>query len=217
MTTGSPASRATVAAFDVDGTLTWRDNVLPFLLRTAGPRLPLALARRPATLARALLRRDRDVLKELACSALAGLTAASVHERGVAFAHEIRAHRLRADTFARLRRHQALGHPVVLVSASLDAYLEPLGSLLGVHGILCTRLGVDQDGRLTGRLAGPNCRGPEKASRMRAWLDDNGLPRAELWAYGDSSGDDALLAIADHPVRVRRARVPPEPVPADVV
>ncbi len=59
--------------------------------------------------------------------------------------------------------------------------------------------------------------GPEKATRLREWLDGNGLPHAELWAYGDSSGDDDLLAIADHPVSVRRVRVTPEPAPADLV
>ena len=30
---------------------------------------------------------------------------------------------------------------------------------------------------------------------------------AVVWAYGDSAGDDALLARADHPVRVGREHV----------
>jgi phosphatidylglycerophosphatase C len=68
-----------------------------------------------------------------------------------------------------------------------------------------------RNGRLTGRLVGANCRGAEKARRTREWLRANGLAGAELWAYGDSSGDDELLALADHPLRVDGIRVDPEP------
>ena len=69
-----------------------------------------------------------------------------------------------------------------------------------------------QSGRLTGRLEGANCRGPEKAQRLRAWLEAAGLADAEVWAYGDSSGDAELLRDADHPVWVRRVEILPEPL-----
>ena len=47
---------------------------------------------------------------------------------------------------------------------------------------------------------------------MEAWLSEHGLEQAELWAYGDSAGDDQLLARADRPVRVDGIRVEAEPV-----
>jgi len=56
--------------FDVDGTLTTRDCVLPFLRRAAGARLATALLRHPLALATGLARRDRDRLKALACASL---------------------------------------------------------------------------------------------------------------------------------------------------
>jgi phosphatidylglycerophosphatase C len=207
--TASQASRATVAAFDVDGTLTRRDNVVPFLLRTARARLVLALVRQPTALVRAIAHRDRDSLKALACSSLAGLPATTLQERGAAFAREIQRRRLRHDTQARLKHHRELGHVVVLVSASLDAYLDPLGALLGVDRVICTRLAVDGEGNLTGALDGANCRGPEKAARLSEWMEREGLAGAELWAYGDSSGDDELLALADHPMLVRNTEIGP--------
>jgi phosphatidylglycerophosphatase C len=206
------ANRPVVVAFDVDGTLTRRDSIGPFLLRVAGLRLPLAFARRPGALVTGLLRRDQDRLKELVCSSLAGVDEQDVLAAGSAYGRELYERRLRPDTPARLRRHRELGHRVVLVSASLEPYLVPLGALLGVDAVLCTRLETDPEGRFTGRLDGSNCRGPEKARRLDAWLRETGLERAEIWAYGDSSGDDALLAMSDHPVRVRRTHVPPEPV-----
>jgi len=197
--------------FDVDGTLTTGDCVFPFLRRAAGFRLATALLRRPLALAGGLVRRDRDRLKALACASLGGLRASEVDELGARFAGEVAASHLRDDTTARLRRHRELGHTVVLASASLDVYLLPLARLLSVDDIVCTTLERDTDGRLTGRLVGANCRGAEKARRVRALLAGRGLDGAELWAYGDSAGDDALLALADHRLRVDGVHVPPEP------
>jgi phosphatidylglycerophosphatase C len=198
---------AVVAAFDVDGTLTTRDCVTPFLRELAGSRLGATLARHPLVVALAVARRDNDALKELACTALEGLDATDVAERGAAYARRIRGAWMRPDTLARLDRHRALGHVVVLVSASLEPYLDPLGTLLGADAVLCTRLEVGDDGRLTGRLAGRNCRGPEKAVRLRAWLEERRLGDATVWAYGDSRGDRELLALADRAELVKGRRL----------
>jgi len=200
-----------VAAFDVDGTLTTGDCVTPFLRRAAGTRLWTTLLRHPLALAAAAARRDRDRLKELACSALRGIESTEIEHLGEAFAREVGAGRLRDDTVARLRRHRELGHTVILASASLDPYLVPLGRSLGVDAVVCTVLERGRDGRLTGRLVGANCRGAEKARRVRGWLREHDLADAELWAYGDSLGDDDLLALADRPLRVDGIRVDPEP------
>jgi phosphatidylglycerophosphatase C len=204
--------QSVVAAFDVDGTLTNGDCVTPFLRRAAGRRLWTTLLRHPLALAASAARRDRDRLKELACSALRGIESTEIEHLGEAFAREFGAGRLRVDTVARLRRHRELGHTVILASASLDPYLVPLGRSLGVDAVVCTVLERGRDGRLTGRLVGANCRGAEKARRVSDWLRENDLAGAELWAYGDSSGDDELLALADHPLRVDGIRVAPEPV-----
>lgn len=203
--------RRVVAAFDVDGTLTTRDCVTPFLRLAAGRRLWTTLLRHPLALGASLLRRDRDRLKELACAALRGSEGSRIDALGAAFAREVETGRLRDDTVVRLRRHRELGHAVILASASLDPYLVPLGTSLGVDGVVCTVLERGTDGRLTGRLSGANCRGAEKARRVRAWLEAQGLADAELWAYGDSPGDDQLLALADHPLRVDGIRVDPDP------
>lgn len=202
-----PEARSTVAAFDVDGTLTTRDCVTPFLFRTVRLRTALALARHPRAVLGAAVHSDRDRLKELVCTAFAGLEAGALDLKGEMFAQEVERRWLREDTMARLRRHRELGHRVVLASASLEPYLLPLGRRLEVDGVVCTKLEQASDGRLTGRLDGPNCRGAEKARRFDAWLAEHELSEATIWAYGDSAGDRELLARADHPVWVRGVRV----------
>ena len=199
------ASPPVVAAFDFDGTLSTRDCVVPFLFRLEGRvRLAQRIVARPALLAKAVVRRDRNQLKALAIhAAFAGRSTEMVSNLGRAFASTVHDSWLRPDTIARLAWHRGQGHRVVLVSASLGAYLHAVGDLLGVDAVLCTEAVVGPDGRYTGRMAGDNCRGPEKVRRLHAWLAEHELLDAELWAYGDSNGDRELLAAAMHPFLVK--------------
>lgn len=192
-----------VAAFDVDGTLTVRDCVRPFLVQVGGWQgMATALARRPARTVSAMVRRDRDAFKELIVGGvLRGRAVAQVEAAGEAFAAEVEAGWLRADTLGRLRWHQRMGHRIVLVSASLSPYLRPLGRRLGVDGVLCAEPLRNGD-RFGDGLDGANCRAAEKVRRLDAWLASCGLGDALVWAYGDSAGDRELLARADHPTLV---------------
>lgn len=203
-----------VAAFDVDGTLTVRDCVVPFLARITGgrTRLGLRLANHPVALVGAAVRRDRDAMKATATrAALAGQPLNRIEDEALAFAGLIATSWLRPDTAARLAWHRSNGHRVVLVSASYELYVGPLAAGLGADAALATRLVVGPDGTLTGALDGPNCRAHEKVVRLRRWQAAAGAEGAELWAYGDSAGDDELLAAADHPVRIGDARIQREP------
>lgn len=193
--------RLAIAAFDVDGTLTRRDCVVPFVRRVSGTgRLPLQLLRRTNSLVTASAARDRDAVKaEVARVAFRGRAASDVERAAQAFARHVHEHWMRADVVERLVRHRESGDTIVLVSASFDVYLRPLAELLRADGVVATRLAVDGDGILTGELDGPNCRGPEKPIRLHRWLDERGSPRSavHVTAYGDSAGDRDLLADAD--------------------
>jgi phosphatidylglycerophosphatase C len=193
-----------VAAFDFDGTLSTRDSFLPYLRIVAGTR-DLARAITAAAPALATSRRDprqRDVAKALVIrGTLAGRREAYLRDVGARYARLVVAQHLAPDTMARLEAHRADGHALVLVSASLHVYLDSIAELLGVDAVLATALEVDADGRCTGEIAGANVRGVEKVRRLDEWLAGR---EVVLHAYGDSSGDDELLARADHGVRVGR-------------
>ena len=90
----------------------------------------------------------------------------------------------------------------MIVSASLVYYLRPVADELGFHDVLGVEMEVGADGRLTGRVSGANVRAAEKERRLRAWLGAGHDGALELWAYGNSSGDDHLLAMAHHPTWV---------------
>ncbi len=60
--------------------------------------------------------------------------------------------------------------------------------------LIGTRLQFDAQDRFTGHLDGANCRGQEKVRRLREVFGPDLRLAA---AYGDTSGDEAMLAIAD--------------------
>jgi HAD superfamily hydrolase (TIGR01490 family) len=190
-----------VAAFDFDGTLTRRDSLLPFLVFVRGlATTARAVVAESPRLGRVLLgRTSRDEAKEaLLVRLLSGAEPQQLSESGRAFGERLVTRRLRPAMRRRLDWHRASGHRVVIVSASPALYLDEAGRRLGVDAVLATELELGADGRLTGRLAGRNCRGEEKAKRLRIWIDGSDHePSGELWAYGDSRGDAEMLALAD--------------------
>lgn len=202
-------SERRIAAFDFDGTLTQRDTLLPFLVRFCGAqRVARAVAKVAPTGARARLGRleselhHRDAVKErLLAELLGGRPATWLTEAGAEYARTLSA-RLRAPLVAQVSWHRNAGHELVIVSASLGAYLRPFAEAQGFHHVIAVELEEAPGGLLTGSLDGPNVRGPEKAVRLRRWLD--GDEPDLLWAYGNSSGDAELLAMADVPVWVDR-------------
>ncbi|MFM8529554.1 MAG: HAD-IB family hydrolase [Ilumatobacteraceae bacterium] len=196
----SDSSVRIVAAFDLDKTLTTRDCVLPFLWRAGRWGFAGHLIVRLPTLFIAGLRRDRDRAKAiLTRSALRGRVADEIGELGREFADHVVSSWLRPDTTARLRWHLGVGHDVVIVSASYEAYVRHIAERLGARTALATRLAVDTAGLCTGDLDGDNCRGSEKVSRLRTWFADEGLTPEVIYAYGDSGGDRHLLEMASYP------------------
>ncbi len=188
-----------VAAFDFDGTITRADTLGPFLARVVGrARLYRSLLLRSPVLAATFVGiADRDAEKERLCGRLlAGRAAQDVTDVGITYAAELLAARpFRKEMLDRIAWHRSENHKVVVVSASLNVYLEPLARDLGIDHVICTSLEVDSAGTITGKLVGGNVRGPEKARRLQTWLGDGPV---EIWAYGNSNGDRELLAMANH-------------------
>ena len=190
---------ADLAVFDLDGTLTKRDTLIPYL---AGflRRHPRRLVRIPrliaATAAYGAGRMSNTALKEAFLSAvLGGMTRDVLHSWTQTFTDRLIASGFRPDAVCKLRWHRASGHYIVIMSASVDLYVRPLGQLLGVDEVLCTEVEW-QDERLTGRFATPNCSGTEKVRRLEILMER--LAPQSVWAYADRRSDIPLLQRATH-------------------
>jgi phosphatidylglycerophosphatase C len=197
------ATRPWVALFDLDGTLTWRDTLLPFLLGFMR-RHPLRLLRLwPLPFALYAYRRDRDrgVLKSRVIRMVMGGARRQVLEAWAkSFVSALKPrHKFRPLALAILETHRAAGDHPVLLSASPDLYVRDIGRLLGFELTLCTELLWTGD-RLDGHLKTQNRRGEEKL-RCLTWLRGQyrDLP---IIAYGNSASDLDHLRHADRALLV---------------
>jgi phosphatidylglycerophosphatase C len=201
----SPPARPWLAVFDLDGTLTWRDTLLLFLLSflRRHPSRLIGLWRLPFVLAGFLLggHHDRGVLKARVIRVVVGGARRTVIEacaRG--FVEALRPmHRLRPAALAVLEGHRAAGDHLVLLSASPDLYVPLIGRMLGFERTLCTEIQWQED-RLTGALKTPNVRGAEKL-RCLTWLRSQ-YPDLPVIAYGNSASDLDHMRHADRALLV---------------
>ncbi len=194
-------NRPVIAVFDFDGTLTRRDTLLPFLVRSLGwPKFLWAMLLSSPWLAAYALRlmSNHRAKARLLKVSLAGLSEAQAQQQAQRFvAHDLPT-QWHAWAMAQLREHQRLGRTCVIVSASPDLYLSTVASKLGVNALLCTEMTL-HDGHYTGEMATPNCHGEQKVIRLQTWLRENFPNEAppEIHAYGDTPGDFPLLRMAD--------------------
>jgi phosphatidylglycerophosphatase C len=202
---GQAAGGIDVAAFDLDGTLTRGDSLLSFLRFSCGAaRTARALGAELSRFVEAASTGGaaRDRAKEALLSrCLSGRRESDLAAAAEEFSKAYLARRSRPEALTQVAWHRRRGHRLVVISASPEIYVIPMGRQLGVDAVLATRLETDGDGRLTGRFDGSNCRGEEKVARLVRW---RGGIDGRIWAYGDSSGDAELLALADVAVRVGR-------------
>ena len=197
---GRPAG---VAVFDLDGTLTWRDTLLPYLAGYAArhPARLLRVWRLGIALGQFTVSRDRGLLKSRVIAALmGGVARPEIDAWSATFVEGMLGRRMfRSAALEALERHRAAGDHLILLSASPDLYVPRIGALLQFERTLCTELEwrttPAHGERLGGALLTPNRRGDEKA-RCIAWLRDQ-YPGLRLTAYGNSQSDIPHLRIVD--------------------
>lgn len=100
---------------------------------------------------------------------------------------------LRPKAMERIAYHKRQGHKIVLVSASIECWLEPWCKKNDLE-LIATKLEIS-DSVVTGNLLSKNCFGIEKVNRIK---EKYNLDEFEyIYVYGDSSGDKEMLELAD--------------------
>lgn len=184
-----------LALFDFDGTITTGDTFTSFLRFAVRPSRaavggvllsPLILGYRLKKIAAS---RARPVVARVS---FWGKRADSVRELGRRYANEVLPGVLRRRALDRIEWHQRQGDLVIVVSASLDVYLDPWCQSFGVERI-CTEL-EERNGRLTGRYCQGDCSGSAKVQRILERYDLSRYP--VIYAYGDTLEDREMLELA---------------------
>ena len=193
--TGDLGEEPALVAFDFDGTLTVKDSFNAFLKWRAGRKWTRGVIRLTPALITYVFDRNRAKLKAAAIRQfLKGATVEQIETDARTFAQNHAASLLRPDALAVWRSWRAKGAKLVIVTASPEITVAPFARGLGADMLIGTRLMTSEDGRVLGGLDGNNCRAKEKVLRLREVFG----PDVHLTAaYGDTSGDTEMLAIAD--------------------
>ena len=118
--------------------------------------------------------------------------------------HELINPYIYAEAVDLIEHHQAVGREIVLISASGEEMVRPIGELLGVTDIIATQMVVEA-GRYSGEVefyAG----GSNKVTAMREMAVRRGYDLADSYAYSDSISDAPLLESVGHPTAVNPDR-----------
>jgi len=191
-----PRKDQAIVAFDFDGTLTVSDSFTRLLRWRAGTGGWLGgLARMAPDLAAYLGHQDRGRLKAASVREfLKGVPRFQLEADAEAFAGQVWPGFIRYDALACWSDWGRRGAYRVIVTASPDTTVAPFARRLQADALLGTRLLFDRDDRVAGAFAGDNCRGAEKVRRLRAAFGEDMQLAA---AYGDTTGDTEMLAMAD--------------------
>lgn len=100
---------------------------------------------------------------------------------------------LRPKAMERINWHKQQGHKIVVVSASIDCWIRPWCEKNNLE-LIATKLDISEE-NITGKFLTKNCYGQEKVNRIRKDYDLRNFDF--IYAYGDSSGDKEMLALAN--------------------
>ena len=185
--------KAKLFAFDFDGTLTTRDTLIEFTRYACGTArflLGFLLYSPLLVMMKLRLYSNGKAKQKVFAHFFKGMTIDAFDTLCQDFASTHR-HLLRPEVVSQLEQALSEGAEVLIVSASIDNWVQPFFPKVKVLG---TQIEVI-DGRLTGRFLTPNCYGQEKVRRILTLHPDRSA--YHLTAYGDSRGDRKMLAFAD--------------------
>ena len=182
-----------IYAFDFDGTLTTKDTLLEFI-RFAKGTLAFGLGFLRYTHLLVLMKLggypNWKAKQKVFAHFFKGMSIDDFDALCQEFAASSK-HLLRPKGIEAINKAQSEGSEVLIVSASIDNWVQPFFANVKVLG---TQIEVVDD-KLTGRFLTKNCDGQEKVNRILALYPNR--QDYHLTAFGDSKGDKELLAWAD--------------------
>ncbi|PHS56186.1 MAG: HAD-IB family hydrolase [Sulfurimonas sp.] len=185
-----------LALFDFDGTLTKKDSLSEFLKYSVNREKYLLSMFKflPYFIMYKLKLLRNDISKEkLFETFYAGMDEAEFKQISSNYSLKILDKLINKDRLEILKKHQKNGDRVIIVSASMKSWLQPWCDKNSIE-LLCTELEFINS-KITGKFLTKNCYGDEKVNRIKKHLNLEQFNT--IYVYGDSAGDDAMLALAD--------------------
>jgi HAD superfamily hydrolase (TIGR01490 family) len=181
--------------FDFDGTITTKDTLAEFMIFYHGRlRYTLGLALLSPIIASYIfkLMPNWKSKQYFLTWFLKNEKASTFEKRCREFSGKYMEQLIRPKALEAIKQYKKSGANVAVVTASAENWVKPW---CDQHNLICiaTKLEV-KDNKLTGKILGKNCHGPEKVCRIKENFDLTNY--GEIIAYGDTSGDKEMLALA---------------------
>lgn len=186
-----------LALFDFDGTLTTKDSFIEFIkyYHGAGKLLWGLSVNAPELLLYKIgLIPNWKAKENLMVYFFKGADLETFNQRARDFSLHIIPKMLRLEAVKYLDAHKKAGNDVYLVSASFQNWLQPWAEAQGIK-VISSQLESSTQ-KLTGKISGKNCYGPEKRKRIKTEINLGDYEK--VYAYGDSRGDSEMLELADY-------------------
>lgn len=185
-----------LALFDLDGTITQKDTLSDFIKFAVGkPVYYFGLFKLSYILIPYLLKfMPNYIAKEkLVTYFFKGWNANKFKKISEKYALNNLDRIIKPKAIEKIRWHQSQGHKVIIVSASMECWIKAWCDKNRIE-LISTRLEV-KNNIITGKFSTKNCYGIEKVNRIKELynLDEY----MYIFAYGDSTGDKELLALAN--------------------
>jgi len=187
-----------LALFDFDGTITRKDTLFEFIKFTEGTVKFWfgMLLHSPYIFYSIFVKKDGESAKKKVIKYFyKGRPQTELIKLGNEFSERMIPNLVENNAMKQVVWHQEENHRTLLISASLDIWLENWADSRNLE-LLCTKMEFI-DGVATGDFATPNCNGEEKVNRIKALLDPKEY--SPIYAYGNSKGDRPMLSLADYP------------------
>ena len=191
-------AKMNIAFFDFDGTITKKDTLIEFIKYSVGSKnyylgifanLPMLLRFKLKLLA------NDEAKQRLLTYFFSNWSEDKFKTTAYNYSKNEIDKIVKKSALEKIDWHKKNGDKVVVVSASLESWLKPWCEKNNLD-LICTKMKFDE-GKVSGRFLGKNCHGQEKANKIKENFDLKKYDK--IYAYGDSSGDKQMLALATHP------------------
>ena len=185
--------------FDFDGTLTKKDSFIDFIIFYKG-RIKFykgLIYNSPMLFLYALKIIDNSSAKEKLFSYFFKFENKHIFQNtSERYAKERLERILRPKGIEQIKWHKDNNHKIIIVSASIENWIDPWCQKNNIE-LIATKIEI-KNNVLTGNFLTKNCYGKEKVKRLKNMVDLKNYE--EIYSYGDSKGDNELLAISDFPI-----------------
>jgi phosphatidylglycerophosphatase C len=185
-----------IAFFDFDGTITKDDSTIKFIRFFTGDFKYIIgiILLSPLLILYKLNILDNDYIKKMIITYFfKDISEVDFKNKAKLFSSNIIPKLIRKKALDRLAWHKNKGHTIVIVSASINLWLQDWCDLNDFI-LIASELEI-VDKKITGNLLSKNCYGPEKVKRI---LNKYNLSDySYIYAYGNSRGDHEMLDIAN--------------------